>query len=135
MASWFQSIGFLPQPLQRAENIAQRAYRVRLIPERYTQDDVKEMIEGLLSAPETPCTVTLRSFVPHVDRSYRRTTTATFSLTGHTLPQGLRGSGDEWIFETFDNVGQQAGERLIVDSHFHGFTVLHCPDDADHDFE
>ena len=114
-------------------------YRVRNIPERYsTKEESQKVIEAILSTPDKPYTIKVRSFATNIDHNPTRTITTrtvTFDL-GDVCPSQLKPNAEsEWHFKAFDNESQQTGEELIIDTHFIGFTVLSSPKDGDHDFE
>jgi hypothetical protein len=112
-----------------------QTYRVRNIPERYTQEGIKNVIESVLVSPAECCTIVMRTFAAHIARSTPKTYTATFNLTTETVPLLLQSRRNEWILENFDPANQKPGERLVIDTHFQGFTVLWSPEGADHEFE
>jgi hypothetical protein len=116
-------------------------YRVRNIPARYsTREESQKVIEAILSTPDEPCTIKVRSFATNIDHTPARTITTrivTFDL-GDVCPSQLKPNAqNEWHFKAFDNESRQTGEELIIDTHFIGFTVLSSPEDndSDHNFE
>jgi hypothetical protein len=114
-------------------------YRIRNIPARYsTREQSRKVIEAILSTPDKPCTIKVRSFATNIDHNPTRTITTrtvTFDLDDIPPPQLKPNAQNEWTFKEFDNESQQTDDYLIIDTHFVGFTVLSSPKDVDHYFE
>jgi hypothetical protein len=114
-------------------------YRARNIPERYsTRQECQRLIETLLSLPDSPCTIQIRSFATTIDHSLARTIiarTVTFDLEKVLPLQLAPNRRDEWAFKIPESKDEEDEEHVTIDTHFVGFTVLSSPGDEDYKFE
>lgn len=104
-------------------------YRLRGIPSKFTQHDVKELINRVL-ALEQDITVDVNSLADDPSRHGEKVATLEFSKTPGSLSK--EAGNAEWKFLTYDNqCNDHAKITLVFDTHFRGLTPLHSRSDSD----
>lgn len=104
-------------------------YRLRGVPSRLEQHDVKELVKKAL-ALEDDITVNINSLADDPSRYGDKIATIDFSKTPGSLSKQTDNA--EWKFSTYDH--QSNGRRkitLLFDTHFRGLTPLHSSSDTE----
>ncbi|KAL7895102.1 hypothetical protein HDV64DRAFT_287730 [Trichoderma sp. TUCIM 5745] len=104
-------------------------YRLRGIPSKLEQHDVKELVKQVL-ALEDNIIVDVNSLANDPSRHGEKVATLDFSKTPVSLSKQTDSA--EWKFSTYDHQSNGHGKiTLLFDSHFRGLTPLHSSNDAE----
>ncbi|KAL7917793.1 hypothetical protein ACQKWADRAFT_273841 [Trichoderma austrokoningii] len=105
------------------------AYRLRGVPSKLEQHDVKELVKKVL-ALEDDITVDVNSLADDPSRHGEKIATLEFSKIPASLSK--QAGNEEWEFLACDSQWNDCGKTtLLFDTHFRGLTPLHSKSDAD----
>ncbi|KAI9776530.1 MAG: hypothetical protein M1839_009511 [Geoglossum umbratile] len=105
-------------------------YRVRGIPSHSSAKSAKELLESILGADGRQSRPSIKSFAPDPSRPLSLATKVA-TVNFEKVPDILRDKRREWVFtvpvdESIDDGMQPRQVKVIIDSHFEGFTPLNA---------
>lgn len=105
-------------------------YRVRGIPDGLSQTSVKELIQKAVGWADG-LEFRIKSLAKDLTRPDRMVATFTLQTPPTNLPEPS-GAAEQSYEVLLDS---ETETELVVDTHFHGCTPLHCPDEENWRFE
>lgn len=109
---------------------ARHCYRVQLLPPYIRQfHEVSQLLSKILNHTGTINIHSLASSIDSLEDPATKVATVTFEAT----PVALTGAGkNQWKFPRTQTL---LSHNIVIDTHFHGFTVLNEVDSLRHAFE